>query len=540
MFLSPVSSVSKTRRLLAILVLVSVSSLIIPAQEKKQTPEEQQRKVKSEPNRAYRQWINHHESILTQSERDAWKKLNTDDERDKYIEEFWRSRDPDPDTEENEFKEQFYERVAYANEHFSSGKPGRMTDRGRIYIKFGKPDSVESHPTGGSYDRQPWEGGGSTTTYPFERWFYRYLPNGRSGVELEFVDPSGSGEYRLARSPDEKDALLHIGGGPTFAEIAGIERRADRLMNGGIGLANYRRIQDSPFEVLDLMRGVDQDLPHTRNYIGSLTGSPTVDDNTLNFDTQLNFFRQSDGRVLTALTIQTDNSQLSFTDSGGLQIARINIFGWVTTVANRRIGKFEESVSATATAEELSSTRMRKSAYARAFILDPGRYKVDVIVRDIESGATGVRRVGFEVPKFPEDRLSASSIVLAAKLERIESGVPAGQFTIGTTKVIPSLSRVFRRSDPIGVYVQVYNAAIDQTTLRPAADAEYVLLKDGKELSKQLEDWRQINDAGQRLTLTRLIDSRSLAPGEYEIQVRIKDHVTGQTISPSANFTIAP
>jgi 5-hydroxyisourate hydrolase-like protein (transthyretin family) len=197
-------------------------------------------------------------------------------------------------------------------------------------------------------------------------------------------------------------------------------------------------------------------------------------------------------------------------------------------------------VSATATAEELSSTRMRKSAYARAFILDPGRYKVDVIVRDIESGATGVRRVGFEVPKFPEDRLSASSIVLAAKLERIESGVPAGQFTIGTTKVIPSLSRVFRRSDPIGVYVQVYNAAIDQTTLRPAADAEYVLLKDGKELSKQLEDWRQINDAGQRLTLTRLIDSRSLAPGEYEIQVRIKDHVTGQTISPSANFTIAP
>jgi hypothetical protein len=92
----------------------------------------------------------------------------------------------------------------------------------------------------------------------------------------------------------------------------------------------------------------------------------------------------------------------------------------------------------------------------------------------------------------------------------------------------------------VGVYLQVYNAAIDQTTLRPAADAEYVLIKDGKELTKQVEDWRQIDDAGQRLTLTRLIDSRSLAPGEYEIQVRIRDHVTGQTISPSATFTIAP
>lgn len=539
MLLSPVSSVSRARRLLVALVLVSISSLIVPAQEQKQTPEEKPRNIKSEPNKAIRQWIKEHELILTQSEREAWKKLQTDDERQKYIEEIWRSRDPDPDTEENEYREQFYERVAYANEHFSSGKPGRMTDRGRIYIKFGKPDSVESYPTGGSYDRLPWEGGGSTTTYPFERWFYRYLPNVSSGLELEFVDPTGSGEFRLAKSPDEKDALLHIGGGPTLAELAGLETRSERLMNS-IGLANYRRIQDSPFEVLDRLRGLEQDLPHTRNYIGSLTGTPTVDDNTLNFEMQLNFFRQSDNRVLVALTLQTDNSQLSFSDSGGLQTARINIFGWVTTVTNRRLGKFEESVSATATAEELSSTLMRKSAYARAFILDPGRYKVDVIVRDVQSGATGVRRVGFEVPKFPEDRLSASSIVLAAKLEKTDSGAPASQFVIGTTKVIPNLSRVFRRNDPVGVYLQVYNAAIDQTTLRPAADAEYVLLKDGKELSKQLEDWRQINDAGQRLTLTRLIDSRSLTPGEYEIQVRIRDHVTGQTILQSATFNIAP
>jgi GWxTD domain-containing protein len=534
-----VSTVSKARQLVAILVLVSISSLITPAQQQKQSPEEKPRKIKQEPKKAYVQWIHEHELILTQSERDAWKKLETDDEREKYIEEIWRSRDPDPDTEENEFKEQFYERVACANEHFSSGKPGRMTDRGRIYIKFGKPDSIESRPTGGAYEREPWEGGGSTTTYPFERWFYRYIPNVRSGVTLEFVDPTGSGEYRLARSPDEKDALLHVGGGPTLAEMAGIETRGERLMNT-IGLANYRRAEDSPFQVLDLMRGLDQDQPHTRNYIGSLTGTPSVDDNALEFTANINFFRQSDNRVLAALTIQTDNSQLSFNDSGGLQTARMNIFGWVTTVANRRVGKFEDSVSATATAEELSSTRMRKSAYARAFVLDPGRYKVEIIVRDVQSGATGIQRIGFEAPSFPEDRLSASSIVLAAKLENMESGAAVGPFVIGTTKVIPNLSRVFRRNDPVGVYLQVYNAAIDQTTLRPAADAEYVLLKNGKELSKQVEDWRQINEAGQRLTLTRLIDSRALTPGEYEIQVRIHDHVTGQTIAPSATFTIAP
>lgn len=521
-------------KLALILALVSISTGLVAAQE-------QPRKIKREPKRAYTQWIKDHDLILTQAERDAWDKLDNDDEREKFIEEIWRIRDPDPDTVENEFKDQFYERVAYANEHFSSGKPGRLTDRGRIYIKFGKPDSIESHPTGGAYERQSWEGGGSTTTYPFERWFYRYIPNVGNGIDLEFVDPTGTGEYRLARNPDEKDALLHVGGGPTLAELAGIEDRGARLMNaGGVGLANYRRAQDSPFEVLDLIRSLDADQPNTRNNVGTLTGTPTVDDATINIESQINFFRQSDNRVLAALTLQTDNSELTFTDSGGLQTARMNIFGWVTTVANRRVGKFEDSVTATATAEELSSTRMRKSAYARAFILEPGRYKVDLIVRDVESGATGVKHVGFQVPEFPADRLSASSVVLAAKLENMERGAAVGPFVIGTTKVIPNLTRVFRRNDPVGVYLQVYNAAIDQTTLRPAADAEYVLLKDGKELSKQLEDWRQINDAGQRLTLTRLIDTRSLTPGEYQIQVRIRDHVTGQTISPSATFTIEP
>jgi GWxTD domain-containing protein len=531
----------QARKLAAVLVLVFISSLTVPAQQQKQNPEEQPRKVKPEPNKAFKQWINDHDLILTQSERDAWKKLDTDEEREKFIEDFWHSRDPDPDTIENEFKQEFYERIAYANEHFSSGKPGRMTDRGRIYIKFGKPDSIESHPTGGAYNRESWEGGGSTTTYPFERWFYRYIPNVRNGVDLEFVDPTGSGEYRLARNPDEKDALLHIGGGPTLAELTGIETRSDRLMNaGGFGVANYRRAQDSPFEVLDLMKSLDQDQPHERNYIGTLTGSPTADESTIDFDAQLNFFRLGNGNVVAHLTLQTDNSQLSFTDRGGVQTARMNIVGWITTVANRRVGKFEESVSTSATAEELSSTRMRKSAYGRAFMLQPGRHKIEIIVRDVESGATGVRRIGFEVPKFPEDRLSASGILLAAKLENVESGAPVGPHVIGTMKVIPNLTRTFQRNDPVGIYLHVYNAAIDQTTLRPATDVEYVLLKDGKEVSKQLEDWRQIDLAGQRLTLTRVIDSRSLATGDYEIQVRIRDHVKGQTITPSATFTIAP
>jgi GWxTD domain-containing protein len=519
-----------------------VTSAVAPAQKPTTDPDQKPRKVKQEPKKAYVQWVSDVDPILTQAERDAWKKLQTDDEREKFIEDFWRSRDPDPDTEENEFKQEYFERIAYTNEHFSSGKPGRLTDRGRIYIKFGKPDEIESHPAGGAYERPSWEGGGSTSTYPFEKWFYRYIPNIRSGIELEFVDPTGSGEYRLARNPDEKDAMINVpGAGQTIAELTGVETRADRLANlGGFGRASYSRAQDSPFEVMNLQFDLERDLPFTRNYLTGSTGTPVVDDNPINFETQLNFFRQSDNRVLAALVIQADNNQLSFTDSGGLLTARMNIAGFVTSVANRRVGKFEDAVTTTATAEELSSTRTRKSAYAKAFILEPGRYRVDVMLRDVQSGAMGVQHVGFVVPEFPSDRLSTSSIVLAAKLENTERGASVGPFNIGTTKVIPNLSRTYHRGEPVGIYLQVYNAGIDQTTLKPAADAEYVLLKDGKEVSRQTEDWRDINDANQRLTLTRFIDTRKLAPGEYQIQINIRDHVSDQTTSPMAKFTIAP
>jgi 5-hydroxyisourate hydrolase-like protein (transthyretin family) len=299
-------------------------------------------------------------------------------------------------------------------------------------------------------------------------------------------------------------------------------------------------MQDSPFEVMSLFVDLERDQPINRNYIGATTDTPVADDSAINFQAQINYFRQSDNRVLVFLTVQADNDDLQFTNSGGLETARLNIFGNVLSVTHRRVGKFEDTVVTTATSEELSTTRKRKSAYAKGLILDPGRYRVDVIVRDIESGAYGVRHIGFEVPKFPPDRLSASSLILAAKLEHMERGAAITPFTIGTTKVIPNLSGVFQRSQPVGIYVQIYNAAIDQTTLRPAADAEYVLMKNDKELTRQLEDWQQINDAGQRLTLSRLIDTRTLEPGEYQIQIRIRDHITGQTITPSATFTIVP
>ena len=511
---------------LSFVILLTLSGLVWAQSRQTQTPEDKPRKVRTEPHQIFKEWIKEVDPIITNAEREAFNKLRTDEEREQFIGIFWRNRDPNPDTEENEYKDEYYERVAYANQHFSSGKPGWLTDRGRIYLKWGKPDEIESHPAGGQYQRMSWEGGGSTTTHPFEKWFYRHLPGVGSGIEIEFVDPSGSGEFRIARNPFEKEA------GPYSATPED---------SSGYGVRNYMRHQDSPFEVIELIKNLNAPPPITPNSSGGgITGTPVLEDNVLGFEIRPYYFFQSDGRVIAAFTIQTDNRELVFQDSGGLLTARLNIFGKVLTVTDNKLGAFEETVTTTATPDELAEAKERKSVYGKALILTPGRYRIDVLVRDIVSGARGFQQLAFTVPKLDATKLQISSIVLAAKLESLKDQIGGNQFTIGLTKVVPNISGVYRRGAPVGVYLQVYNAGIDQTTLRPAVDVDYLLLKDGKEISKLTEDWTGMSDAGQRLTLARLIDTRNLAPGEYEIQIRIRDHVSGQTLSPSAKFTVAP
>ena len=533
---------------LALGILLS-GSTAVPAQQKNKSADQQdvperQRNVKKEHSNMFKKWIEEDVAyIITPEEKKAWNKLQTDDEREQFIEAFWRRRDPDPDTDVNEYLEEHYERIAYANEHFASGIPGWKTDRGRIYIMYGPPNEKETHPTGGTYERPSYEGGGSTSTYPFETWFYRYLPGIGSGIEIEFVDPTGTGEYRIARNPDEKDAMLNIpGAGLTLNEELGLSNKADRV--AGIQSFGYSgpgaREQDSEFSRLalytDLQRPPQVNDVLEKNLLATAS-TGAVDTSALSVATKVDFYRASDNTVMTALTIQTDNSDLTFKDVGGIQQARLNIYGKVTNLSGRRITSFEDPVTTDASVEELASAKNRKSAYQRVLPLSPGNYKVDLLIRDINSGAQTVKSVGFEVPKYAPDKLATSTLVLAVKLQALNDQLP-GMFSIGPFKVLPNVAGTYKRGQDVGIYMQVYNAGIDQTTLRPSVDVEYALLKDGKEVFKQAEDWRGLSDSGQRLTLARLLPTSTLSPGDYEIAVRVRDRVSGQSLSPTARFQI--
>src|SRR5262249_24182487 len=368
---------------LFLIFALSLSSFALPSfgafaqgekQDKKREERKNEKAKKSQEEKlksAYKRWIDEDVSpIITDEERKIFDSLKTDEEREQFIEGFWYRRDPDPDTDVNEYREEYYQRIAYANEHYTSGIPGWKTARGRIYITFGKPDEIESHPTGGSYDRPAWEGGGSTSTYPFETWWYRYIEGVGSDVEIEFVDPTGSGEYRIARSPDEKDALLYTpNAGLTLSEQLGLTSKADRIACGGMCNRSTnqpfgQRAKDQPFEKLDLLAKLSKPPRVRFNDLAAYANEsekPQVTFDVLSVGLVINFLRVTETSVITSFTVQMDNQDLVYKDVGGIQQAAANIYARITSVAGRRSGLFEDVVTSSYTAEGLQTGLQARS-----------------------------------------------------------------------------------------------------------------------------------------------------------------------------------
>jgi GWxTD domain-containing protein len=533
---------------------LSLSSFAIPSftalaqdekERKKEEKKQKERARKSEEERVksvYKRWLDEDVRwIITDEERKTFQALKTDDEREQFIEQFWLRRDPDPDTDVNEYREEYYQRIAYANEHYTSGIPGWKTDRGRIYIMFGKPDQIESHPSGGSYDRPIWEGGGTTSTYPFEIWWYRYIEGVGSDIEIEFVDPTGSGEYRIARNPNEKDALLYTpNAGLTLAEQLGLSTKADRIAYGGIGQSGQngqlfgQRAKDNPFERLDLLARLQRPPKVKFNDLAAAAESdlPKPSFDVLSAGLNINLLRVTDSAVLTSFTVQLENEDLVYKEIGGLPQAAVNIYAKITNVAGRRAGLFEDVVTSSYTPEALEIGMRQKSAYQKNIVLPPGNYKIDLVVRDVNSGKTGVIKQGFVVPRYEEGKLSTSTLILASKIEPLNGRLPSGQFVLGSLKVIPNATGEFRQDQTLGIYMQVYNVAIDQATLRPSVEIEYVISQRDKEIMRIKEDGKNGLSAinSQQITLARLIPLKDFKPGFYDVQVIVKDNVANQTV----------
>ena len=515
-------------------------------QNQKLTKEQKQKMKKTlkELDSPYKTWLNEDVIyIIAPEEKQAFLQLETNEEREQFIEAFWLRRSSNPDLPDNDFKEEHYRRIAYANEHFASGIPGWKTDRGRIYIIWGKPDEIESHPTGGTYDRPIEEGGGSTTTYAWERWRYRYLEGIQENVELEFVDPSGSGEYHLTMDPGEKDALLHVpGAGLSLMEQMGMSSKADRFTRSD-GMTLPTTLGGTPaslneFNRLELYAKVNRPPAVKYKDLEAIVTSRMVRDQ-LKFTYSTYFLKVTSDTALVPITVQVPNNQLSFKAKDGVHTAEMNIFGRVSSLTGKVVQTFEDSVTKDFPDSLFSQAVKQVSIYQKALPLRPGLYRLDLVVKDVSSGNVGAVNTRLAVPRYNDDTLEASSLILADQIQHVPAKqVGTGQFVLGSSKVRPRLDGDFTAADKLGIYMQVYNLKPDEKTHKTDAAFVYTVKKGDQQVMQFKENSADMKQTGDQITLERLLPLATLSPGKYTLDVSATDKVAQATISRTADFTI--
>jgi len=516
-----------------------------PLTEKQKKKKEAQ--LRRELETPYRKWLNEDVAyIITDEERAAFKRLLTDEEREQFIENFWLRRDPTPDTLENEFKEEHYRRIAYANEHYASGIPGWKTDRGRIYIVYGPPDEIEDHSSGGFYERPPEEGGGETSTYPFQQWRYRYIDGIGNNVVIEFVDPTMSGEFHMTMDPSEKDALLYVpGAGLTMMEQLGMSSKNQRFMNTD-GTHLGQALGGTPESMMEFSRleqfAALNKAPKVKFPDLEAQVYSKISYNILPCKVRADFFPVTDASVLTYVTVQFDNKDLQFKSKEGLQQATVNIFGRITTMTRRIVTTFEDTVTVNAAPQMLQAYQAQKSIYQKNIPLAPGTYRLNVVSKDLTAGNMNNYEAALTVPRLDPDKATTSSVMLADIIEKVPmKSIGAGQFIIGDSKVRPRMDEVFKHEEKMGIYLKIYNLGADQVTHKPVGTVTYELVRTGsnERIFDFTEDLGEVPDAsGAQLTIEKFLPLKSLLPGQYTLRMKIVDRNRNQTLTPSAKFTV--
>jgi len=513
-----------------------------------------QKAVRQELKGAYKTWLNQDVIwIITDEETKAFKSLSNDEERDAFIENFWLRRNPNPDSPENEFREEHYRRIAYSNEHFAAGKPGWRTDRGHIYISFGKPDSIDSHPSGGAYQRPSEEGGGETSTFPFETWHYRYLEGIGDNIDLEFVDSCQCGDYHYTIDRSEKDALKMVpGAGLTQSEEMGQTKKADRFKGGmealGAGPMTSQN-QSKQFDRIDMaaklfapppIKFTDLDAYISEHKILSGPNFP--------FDVRTDFVKVTDSTVLVPITVQLRNRDITFVTKDGVSKGFVNILVKVTTLTHKVVQSQEDTVSVEEPAELLEKQMDRKSVYWKALPLLPGLYRLDIAIKDVNNpDHLGYYGRGFEVPTFHDEKLATSSLILGDEMNTVSSReIGAGSCVIGNTHICPRVTANaatpvnFKRSQELNFWMQVYNLGIDEATKSNSATVTYQII-DTTTNAVIFEKELASKDLGQhsdQLTVEKSLPMAGLQPGKYKVTIKINDTISKQEIAQSAPFVV--
>ncbi len=515
---------------------------------------ERRKATREELKGPYKKWLNEDVRwIITPQEEKTFKSLTNDEERDAFIEQFWQRRNPDPDSVDNTYRDDYYARIAYANEHFAAGEPGWMTDRGHIYIAWGKPDSIDSHPSGGTYERPVDEGGGETSTYPFEVWHYRYLAGIGDNIDIEFVDTCMCGEYHATIDRSEKDALKYVpGAGLTQYEEMNKSSKVDRFQGGGLEQLGAGPMtssnQSKEFDRLDTFSKLF--APPTVKFTDLddfLASSKVLNGPPFLFDVRTDYVKLTNDTVLVPVTLQIRNGDITYTTKEGDSVGTVNILGRVSTITHRIMYTFEDTVKVETPSDLLQQTKNNVSVYWKAIPLPPGRYKLEIAIKDVNNpDHMGVWRRSVDVPEYDDDQLASSSLILASDMERVPSkDIGTGSFVIGNTKVVPrvpptvSAPVIYHRAQNLNFWMQVYNLGIGQNKKNDATiDYQILDLATDKQILNLQESAANLNPNADQLTLEKTMPLASLEPGNYKLTIKVHDGILKQQIAQTAPFIV--
>lgn len=470
--------------------------------------------------------------ITTKRERELYKELQTSEERVRFIETFWARRDPTPETPENEYQQEHYRRLSYANTFFTAGRPGWMTDRGRIYILLGPPNQIDSDPMGRHAHQ-----------FPTEVWTYSQPkhPQLPPNLEIAFVDRRSIGDYEItfnmladSDSTGRTEALMGQG---FLDELAEAEVRSMNFGRAGTmtsvadGLApELERLS----ELAAIAQVPEQSIQPLREVV---TTDFTFDANTLNVTPRIEFFRASDGEMAIPINVNLAYRNFAYVETDEFYESRFEILARIVDPEGNSVDEYVREELFALPKAQTAMLLDKTVLYQLVLYAPPGDYRLQLAVRD-KNQQLRMTESELTVPAIA-DSLELSTVLLAEQILELEEPPLEGKkepFTFGKYKVLPSQDGTFASGAALQVYFEVYNLGLDEGG-KTRVKLEYTFRREGR-LFRNVAPTYPFPDSRPNRSIMSAIPLKDFTPANYSLTVKLSDQVTGEAITKQVPFRV--
>lgn len=487
----------------------------------------------------YRKWLEEEVVyIITPKERAVFLQLENDRDREVFMKAFWRQRDPTPDTDKNEFREEHYRRITYANTWFGRDAPGPgwRTDMGRIYIILGEPKTIDRFEN-------------LTQVYPTVIWFYSGLdfPRLPTSFNVVFFKPEGQRSYELYSPMKDgpQKLLIHYMGDMTDYESAYYEMMdvepaiasvslslisgepmmtarptmsSDILLGNRIPAAGYEKVKDDYAEKLLRYKDII-DVDYTANYMES--------------DALIRVYQDPSGNPFVHFLIEP--ARLSFEPVGSSYHTDLETDVSVTDPQGGLVYQFSQSVPCDMTESQLASIRNKLFSYQDLFPLVPGTYKINILLKNKASREFTSVEANLLVPASGAFTLSAPCLANRVdKASRFRG--QSKPFLLGSLQLTPSPRNDFLPGETLSAFFQLENVPED---IRNGGVVEYTILKDGEKgpeavhsVTRALAEYPDPTDILEEFSLV------GYQAANYILRISIQNAARVQRISAEERFLV--